>query len=269
MKKFKFILLFVAALGMTATSCSKDDDDTTPVVVTPNIDFKGGSDYISSDATVTAGEDFKIGITASSNANSGKKLTSVKYTVTSNNVVVLEHDSVFSETNYNLDYIFRMDDAGSGVFKFVVTDKDGEMNTISLTVTAEAATTPLTAATDTFFERVGGADGTGLEGFGLKWNSNAKVVSAVIQKDAATKLVMLSPEAWALLTTVEELVVAVDAAADMDAYKGISVEADGTYDEVIACIHNGEYHMIHLTSADVSVDQVSGTTVKIYGQSKK
>lgn len=268
MKNLKFILLLVVALSMGFTSCSKDDDDD-PVDVTPNMDFKGGSQYISADAVVTAGQDFIIGITASSNANSGKKLKSVKYTVTSNNVVVLEFDSVFSETSYNLDYVFNMPDAGAGVFNFVVTDKDDQTKSISITVTAESADTDLGVATDTFFERIGGADATGLDGFGLKWTGNAKVISAVIAKDAATKLVQLTAAEWTSITTVEALTAAVDAAADMDSYKEISAEADGTYDDVIACIYNDEYYMIHLTSATVAVDAVNGTTIKIYGKSKK
>ncbi|NPD44132.1 MULTISPECIES: hypothetical protein [unclassified Lentimicrobium] len=269
MKKFKFILLFVAALGMGLTSCSKDDDET-PVDVTPNIDFKGGNEYISADAVVTAGQDFTIGITASSNANSGKKLKSVKYTVTSNNVVVLEFDSVFNETSYNLDYVFNMSDPGAGVFKFVVTDKDDQTNTISLTVTAESADTPLGVAEDTYFERVGGAAGTGLDGFGLKWTSNVeRATYAVLAKDAATKLVQLTAAEWTSITTVEALTAAVDAAADMADFRGISTSADGDYDDVLGVIYNGEYYMIHLTSATVAVDAVNGTTVKIYGQSKK
>ena len=267
MKNFKLLLILVVALGMATTSCKKDED-TTPVDVTPNIDFKGGAAYISSDATVVAGEDFMIGITASSNASSGKKLTSVKYTVTSNNVVVLEEDSVFSETSFNLDYIFRMDDAGQAVFKFEVTDKDGQKNSVMLTITAEPGTTPLGDAQEVEWVRAGGTAGTGLAGFGLKWTSNVKVVHAVIQKDVATKLVQLGADAWTNFTIQEDLMAAIDAAADMGDYRGVSAEANGTYDDVLGVIHNGEYFMIHITSATVAVSQ-NGTTINIYGQSKK
>ena len=266
MKKFKFILLFVAALGMGLSSCSKDEDET-PVDVTPNIDFKGGNEYISADAVVTAGQDFTIGITASSNSNSGKKLNSVKYTVTSNNAVVLEFDSVFSETSYNFDYTFNMENAGDAVFKFDVTDKDDQMKSISLTVTAESADTPLGAATDTYFERLGGAAGTGLEGFGLKWTSNLKETHAVIAKDAATKLVQLTATEWTSISTVEALTAAVDAAEGIEDYRGISTTASGDYDDVLGVIYNNEYHMIHLTSA--TVEDVKAFEFKIYGQSKK
>lgn len=267
MKNFKFILLFVAVLGIGLSSCSKDEDET-PQDLTPNIDFKGGNEYISADALVTTGQDFTIGITASSNANSGKKLKSVKYTVTSNNAVVLEFDSIFSETSYNLDYTFNMENAGEAVFKFDVTDKDDQMKSISLTVTAESADTPIGAAADTYFKRIAGAAGTGLDGFGLKWTSNLKETHAVIAKDAATKLVQLTAAEWTSISTVEALTAAVDAAADMADYRGISTTVSGDYDEVLGVIYNGEYYMIHLTSATVVVDG-NGTTVEIYGQSKK
>lgn len=267
MKNFKLILFLIASLGMVAVSCSKDDE-TTPQDLTPNINFKGGNTYISADATVTTGEEFTIGITASSNANSGKKLASVKYTITSNNTIVLEEDSVFSENVYDQDYIFRMDNAGDAVFMFEVTDKDGQKKNISLTITAEPGTTPLGDAQVLEWQRVGGSAGTGLDVYGLKWTSNLKVVHAVIQKDAATKLVMLTSDDWTNFTTVEELMAAVDAAEDMADYRGISAEANGTYDEVLGVIHGNEYFMIHLTSATVEVSQ-SGTTIQIYGESKK
>jgi hypothetical protein len=268
MKNFKLLMIFIVALGLAATSCSKDDEETTPVNVTPTINFKGGTGYISEDATVTAGENFTIGITANSNGNSGEKLQSVRYTVTSNNQIILEQDSVFNETSYSWDYTFSLSSAGEAVFMFEVTDKDGEKNNVSLTITAEPATTPLGDATDFTWTREGGNDGTGVEAFGLKWTKNLKVVSAVIEKDAATKMVQLSADAWTMYTTMEDLMAAVDAAEDMADYRGVSVEANGTYDDVLGVIYNGEYYMIHVSSATVETG-TAGTTVNIYGQSKK
>lgn len=268
MKNFKLILLFVAALGMGLTSCSKDDDET-PQDLTPNIDFKGGNQYISADAVVTAGQDFTIGITASSNANSGKKLKSVILSITSNNQIIGGDTTEFNENSYNEDYTYSIS-AGEAVFKFVVTDKDGQTNSKSLTITAESADTPIGVAEDTFFERVGGAAGTGLDGFGLKWTSNVeRATYAVLAKDAATKFVQLTAAEWTSITTVEALTAAVDAAADMADFRGISTTANGDYDDVLGVIYNNEYYMIHLTNATVTVDAVNGTTIQIFGQSKK
>lgn len=268
MKKFKFIFVLVASIGLVFTSCNKDDDDDNPVDETPVINFKGGNGYISEDATVKVGEDFTIGITANENSNTGKNLRNVGFTVTSDNQVILEGDSAFNESSYNIDYTFNLASAGEAVIKFEVTDKAEKKSDISLTITAEPASTELGEPQDVLWTRVGGAAATGLDTYGLKWENNLKVVSAVIEKDAATKLVQLSSESWTSITTVEDLMVAVDAADDLDDYRGISVEANETYDDVLGVIYNDEYYMIHLTSATVEVTQ-NGTEVKIYGESKK
>lgn len=267
MKNFKLILVFAMALGLAFTSCKKDDE-TDPIDQSPSINFKGGNDYISADATVTAGNEFIIGINASSNTDSGKKLESVKYTITSNNVIVGEFDSIFSENTYNVDYIFRMDNAGEAVFNFEVTDKNNEKSSVSLTITAEAGTTDLGDAEGLYWERVAGAPGTGLDSYGLKWESNLKVVHAVIAKDGADKLVQLSADAWTSITTQEDLMAAIEAGTDLVDYRGISAEAATTYDEVLATSYNGEYFLIHLTSSEITVDN-NGTTIKILGESKK
>jgi len=267
MKKLKLVFILTMALGLVFTSCNKDDD-TEPVNQSPNVNFKGGANYISADATVIVGENFTIGINASSNTDSGKDLVSVKYTVTSNNAIVLEFDSVFKENNYDVDYIFRMDTEGEAVIKFEVTDKVGEKASVSLNITAEPGTTPIGSPEVLYWERAAGADATGLDAYGLKWTKNLKVTHAVIEKDAATKLVQLSAADWASIATQEDLIALVDAADDMVDYRGISTTVGGTYDEVLATVYNGEYFLIHLTSCELSVDN-NGTTVKISGESKK
>lgn len=267
MKNFKLLMIFIVALGMAATSCKKDDEETTPVDETPVIDFKGGDGYISGDATVLVGEAFTIGITANENSNTGKNLRNVGFTVTSNNQIILEGDSAFNETSYNVDYTFTLANAGEAVIKFEVTDKSDMTNSVSLTITAEPATTPLGQATDFTWTRVGGNDATGLGEFGLKWENNLKDVSAVIQKDAATKLVILNAGAWTSIETVEDLMAAVDAAEDNADYRGVSVEQNADYDDVLGVIYNDEYYLIHITSATVETGTV-GTTVNIYGQSR-
>jgi len=267
MKKLKLVFILTMALGLVFTSCKKDDD-AEPVDQSPNINFKGGANYISVDATVTVGENFTIGINASSNTDSGKDLVSVKYTVTSNNTVVLEFDSVFKENNYDVDYIFRMDTEGEAVIKFEVTDKVGEKASVSLKITAESGTTPIGSPEVLYWERVGGNAATGLAGFGLKWENNVKETHAVIEKDAATKLVQLSAADWTSIATHEDLVALVDAADDMADYRGISTTVGGTYDEVLATIYNGEYFDLVFIYLEVTKDN-NGTTIKIQGESKK
>ncbi|MCK5775770.1 MAG: hypothetical protein KAH25_06335, partial [Bacteroidales bacterium] len=203
MRNFKIIFALTMALGLVFTSCKKDDDETLDL--TPSISFKGGNGYVSEDATVVVGEEFVIGINANSNSNSNEKLTSVKYTITSNNSIIAEFDSVFKETAFSLDYHFTMTNASEAKIKFVATAKDGETKTISLTVIAEEGTTDLGQSTDLTWERVGGNAATGLTEFGLKWENNLKETHAVIEKDGASKLVQLAKEDFMAITTVEGL----------------------------------------------------------------
>jgi len=266
MKNIKLIFALTMALGLTFTSCKKDDEEKPDQ--RPSISFKGGNNYISEDATVTAGETFTIGINANSNTDSDSKLISVKYTITSNNAIVHEFDSVFKENSYSLDYNFTMNNAGEAKIKFVVTDKVGEKAEISLTIISEESTTDLGTSTDVFWERIGGNAATGLTEFGLKWENNLKETHAVIEKDGASKLVQLTAAEWSSITTVEALQAAIEAGTDLDDYRGISTTTPGNYEEVIATEFNGEYFIINLSNATIETG-TNGTTVKIFGQSKK
>jgi len=271
MKNFKLLMILMLALGMTFASCSKDDDDdTNPVDLTPTISFKGGNGYISEDATVLTEENFTIGINAYENSESGKNLRSVKFTVTSNNVIILEEDSTFNEAAYTWDYTFSLADAGDAVFKFEVTDKDELTSSVSLTMTAKdpVTTTDLGDAVDFEWLREGVNAATGLDAYGLKWTKSLKTAYAVIEKDAATKMVSLTAEDWVNFTTVEDLTAAIEAGEDLADYRGVHLDAGQTYDEVLGVIYNDEYYMIHITESEISTG-AAGTTAKIMGQSKK
>jgi len=266
MKNIKIIFALTMVLSLVFTSCKKDDEETLDL--TPSISFKGGSGYISEDATVTVGEEFVIGINANSNSNSNEKLVSVKYTITSNNSIISEFDSVFKETAFSLDYHFTVPQAAEAKIKFVATDKKGETKAISLTIVAEESTTDLGQSTDLFWERIGGNAATGLTEFGLKWENNLKETFAVIEKDAASKLVKLTKEEWTSIITVEDLKAAIEAGTDLVDYRGISTTTPGSYEEVIATEFNGEYFIINLSNTLIETG-TNGTTVKIMGQSKK
>ena len=265
MKNIKLIFALTMALGLMFTSCKKDDEKPDQK---PTISFKGGSNYISEDATIIAGETFTIGINANANTDSGEKLTSVKYTITSNNTIVHEFDSVFKESSYSLDYNFTMTNAGEAKIKYVVTDKVGEKAEISLTIISEESTTDLGTSTDVLWERIGGNAATGLTEFGLKWENNLKETHAVIEKDGASKFVQLASDDWNSITTVEALQAAIEAGTDLVDYRGISTTTPGDYTEVIATEYNGEYFIINLSNTLIETG-TNGTTVKIFGQSKK
>ncbi len=268
MKKFKLIVMMMAVVGLFATSCSKDDDDTTtPVDKSPTLNFKGDAGYVSQDVTVTEGDTIKIGVLANSNTTSNAKLVSVKYEIIANNSIIHTKDSIFKEKAYDYDYLFPVHQAVDFTVKFTVTDKKDEKTSKSIRVTVKPQTTDLPEAAHFKWERIG-AVATGLEPFGLKWEQNAKEVKAKIIKETATKLVKLAPEAWTNIITVEDLQAAIEAGTDMDAFHEISAEASSTYDIVLGiALADGGYSLVHITNANVSTN-ASGTTVTITGGHK-
>ncbi len=267
MKKFKLIVMMMAVVGLFATSCSKDDDTTTPVDKSPTLNFKGDAGYVSQDATVTLGDTIKIGVLANSNKTSNAKLVSVKYEIIANNTVIHTDDSTFKAKAYDYDYMFPVHQAVDFTVKFTVTDKKDEKTSKSIKVTVKPLTTDLPEAAHFKWERIG-AVATGLEPFGLKWEQNAKEVKAKIVKETATKLVKLAPADWTNITTVEDLQTAIEAGKDMDAFHEISAEATNTYDIVLGiALANGGYSLVHITNANVSTN-ASGTTVTITGGHK-
>ncbi len=272
MKKFRLTLLMVAAIGLFATSCKKDNDDNptpTPVDKTPSINFKGGAEYTSDDVTVSVGDTLKIGITASSNTNSKSKLVSVKYEVVANNITIATGDSTFKATAYDHDYLFPIHNAGTARVTFTVTDKKGETASKSLEITANPATTVVLSEANPFtWKREGGHPATGLDMFGLSWTENAKTVKAKIVKKGATRLVILPAESWTLIKTVKDLKTSITYSPDIEAFHEVSVNQSSDYDFVLGVENDGEYHILHITRADIQVSLIGGTTAEIKGDYK-
>ncbi|MBL7104706.1 MAG: hypothetical protein ISS18_10275 [Bacteroidales bacterium] len=256
--------------GMVFTSCKKDDDE--PQDLKPSIAFKTSGDYISSDVTINQGESILVGVLCSSNQNSGKKLTNFKIYMIINNVTqpAMVDSSGFSESVFEANYTITFPDVLDGKLYAEITDKDGQKNSLSFNVTVEEDVTPLGVPEDLTWQRVGSAAATGLDMFGLEWTSNGKEVNAQITKavGGAEKFVLLIPDEWTSIETVEDLAAAVEAGEDMDVYEGISAETSSTYDEVLATKFNDEYFIIHLENATIEVN-LSGTTITITGKYKK
>lgn len=157
---------------------------------------------------------------------------------------------------------------------------DGTVITVTFTVTDEAKQasaqkyikavrkdTPLSEAKDFEWKRVGGADGTGLETFGLVWTSNT-ATNAIIKK-GSDKFVELDAATWTSLTSLEAMKAAVDAATDMERWEKVSAtQASQTYDYVLATVVSGKYFLIHVTNSTVKVSDV-GSTITIAGKYKE
>ncbi|MDZ7741749.1 MAG: hypothetical protein U5Q03_08385 [Bacteroidota bacterium] len=138
MKKLNYLFLIALIGSMFAlTSCNKDDDDE-PQNLSPTFNFNGGNGFISSDATVEANQEFKIGVIALANTNSNKKLTNFNVTQVQNNAPNLIYDSTFSSDVFQMDWIFTAPNAETQLnLIFKLTDKAGETAEKTITITVE------------------------------------------------------------------------------------------------------------------------------------
>ena len=134
MRKLSVYLFALLAVAVTMTSCNKDEDPLGP----PTLNFIGGAGYVDTDASIAVNTIFKIGIAASANAESGKKLTTLRITRTMDNTTFLDETIDINETTYNADFEFNAQEADKvEVIAFTLTDKDGAVAEKSLTITYE------------------------------------------------------------------------------------------------------------------------------------
>lgn len=135
MRKIAVLLMALISISILTTSCNKDDDEFG----SPTLNFNGGVDYVYGDATIVEGTPFKVGVSAFSNTESGKKLTTLRLTRTMDNITFLDTTLTINDEAYNVDFTFIAQTQGTGeVIKFVVTDKADQTVEKSLTITYEA-----------------------------------------------------------------------------------------------------------------------------------
>lgn len=147
MRKFQLLagLLLITGLGLF-TSCSKDD---TTEDLTPTMNFVGGSGFISDDATLGAGELFKVGVNASANSTSSTKLVNFKVVRTFDNIAYTVIDSTFSSSTFNLSFTTAAYPvAGSERWTFTIKDKDGESKELAFVITTVGTAPDITTFTD-------------------------------------------------------------------------------------------------------------------------
>lgn len=145
MKKLSFLLIAIMAVVVILPSCNNDDDILGP----PSLDFKGGADYISADATIATNSFFKVGIAATANAESNKKLKTLKLTRTLDNTTFIDTTYSIDETMFNADFQFNAQNDGQvETILFVLTDDAGMTDSKSLTITYETVGVAVTKNSD-------------------------------------------------------------------------------------------------------------------------
>jgi len=278
MKSNLKLLVAMLAFIPVFIGCSSDDDDPTI----------GGATIVfdESEMTITDGKLPKA-ITGSITAPTGAEIESITVTAhyeegdQTNSTVIAERKDLSEVSGSNKGkYTFRFDESTTGIkehittlqsIKIVAVVKKGDTSTKDLPIKQEVTpeTHPLSDAVDFEWKRVGGANGTGLDKFGLAWTQNTSTV-AVVKTDNKTKLVKFTADQWSKIETKEQLKEAVDKGTDITEYREVSVtDPSKTYDHVLAVDVKGEgvYYLIHVTSSKV-VSETSGTTITINGQYK-
>ena len=129
---FFFTAVILSGLAFM-TSCSKSS--STTVDQTPTIKFVTINGYVSTDVTLPVNTSFKVGIVATSNTNSGAKLT--KLTITrlfggSSN----SQDTVIATSAMTIDIMAKTSTTvGQEKWTYKVTDSKSQTKEISLTIT--------------------------------------------------------------------------------------------------------------------------------------
>lgn len=249
----KFALAFLCLVGLACfTSCNPDE-------LEPTMSLINEAGYVSGDITANAGDTLIFGFDA--------KATGVNvlnhFELKINEQVAV--DSTFSSLtfSYVAGYICP-NVAGVYTFEATVTDVIGLTATQSFVVTVEANALE---AVDFTWERVGAANGTGLEEFGLSWIANNKEVFASIRPVEGCTLYGFSNVDFAEITTEAAKAALFVEAEEIERIHEVSADATADYDLVYGTNYNGEFHLIHITHATVSV-ATEGTTIVINGQAK-
>lgn len=160
MKKSSYLFTALVLIGMTFIySCSKDDSNT--VDQKPAINFVGGAGYVSTDVTLKVNEQFKVGINAFSNTNSGAKLAKFTITRIINNKPAVLLDSAISSNVFNIDILANTNSAtGQETWYYKITDKNNESREISLTITTIPGAGPINAYSMKILGAQGSATGS-------------------------------------------------------------------------------------------------------------
>ena len=260
-KIFGAVLLMASTLMFTSCEETVEDilGDKGPTLV-----FKAKEGYATGDATVKVGEEVKFSWEVTAVL---AKLESFTIRMDNQDVDGFPNEKV-DRNEYEDEYTTSFDEAGEYTLVFIAKDKDGETTSVTVKITVEgAAEENLADAIDFDWVRDGGKAATGLDVYGLSWTSNTST-SAVIKK-GADKLVVLTKEEWASITTKAALKAAVDNGTDTEKWEAVSVTANDDYDEVIATKKEDAYFLIHVTKGTVVTNADKSVKITIEGQSKQ
>jgi hypothetical protein len=257
MKKLALALVCLISVAFFA-SCTPEGQ--------PTISVLPGEEYVHDGDIINVNEEFNIGFTMASSIETGQKLASFTLVIDDETYETVKLD----DTEYTFERTLalnvvpnRDDDMDNMVITATVTDVLGQSASVTMTLIIDGTQELILENFE--WKRDGSTPGTGLESFGLKWESNVKEVHAVIQTISDdVELYEIPAEKWAQVTTQPEKVALFGeggVATPIRSYKGVSAEASNNYDDVIATHYNGEYYLIHVTRGQVSYDGATHITI--------
>lgn len=247
MKKLAMALACLVSVAFFA-SCTQETPNPTISVATQE-GFIQNNDVVDVPSTCV----FGFNVAAELN---GKDLTKLYVTVSDGDTTMTWADLDLTALAATRSYAYvdtlelRRDIIGHVNINAVVTDAAGKTATASIGFDVNEPAQPLIART---FEwrRDNGADGTGLESFGLEWKTNnSKETYAVIKPlNGAVLYRFENSEVWTNTNTdVEKAALFSELGEGIAQFKEISTTAaNKDYDIVIGTIYNGENHLIHIT----------------------
>lgn len=143
MKKLGMMFIMAGVLAFGLSSCGGEDDPATKPK--PSFDWKGGTDYISTNTTVNAGFDIKFGINASGSENLEKVRVTVSYNGGSATILPLtdDGDSIITDLktkNFSMDIPYTVGSIpGTEKVSVSVYMSNGTVTTKSILITVNQA----------------------------------------------------------------------------------------------------------------------------------
>lgn len=258
------------------TSCSDDDDDP-PAPVRPSFSVVESTTGTSGgEMTIVQGEPLVFAWDARRGDNdletfeitsSGSNAASPIPTSYEGHTFPYEIEDVNEEIYIDTVAFTNNQNLGLTTYTFSVIDEAGRRRDATFDVTVVSSMTELSAPQDFQWTRVGITPAIGLDQFGLKWTSNSDT-SAIVTMDEATRMVMLDVADWVDIETAEDLEIAIENADAITQYTGISVEQDGTYNDVLGVRYDDTYYILNIQEGTVTTGDL-GTTIVVQGQYKQ
>ena len=242
MKKLALALVCLFSLAFFA-SC---DPETVVENPEPSITVLTGDEYLADGDVMEIGEIYAFGFRMASNPETLKPLAKLVVTVDDE----LWCDTVLTGTEFEYVGAVQIVPDKGEVYEFeikaVVTDAAGETNSATIKVGVNVEV-PLVAKSFTW-RRDGGADGEGLEEFGLRWTINT-TTNAIITPLEDAALYRFEPEVWDNTNTeLEKAVLFSELPDPIESFTDISVTAqEKDYDIVLGTVYNDNNYLIHVT----------------------